>query len=74
MAAAFNATTTSVIRENVRDESDGHIIGDTSSGGIRFHVALDRHEIEVPDQFTYQVLTKDGTPRTCILNRYVNVF
>eukprot|EP00966_Prymnesium_polylepis_P319556 7376003-Prymnesium_polylepis.1 len=46
MQAAFGATMTSVMRENVRDESDGTIIGDTSSGGLRFHVALDRHEIE----------------------------
>eukprot|EP00966_Prymnesium_polylepis_P102782 2381371-Prymnesium_polylepis.1 len=27
------------------------VIDDTSSGGLRFHVALDRHEIEVPDKF-----------------------
>eukprot|EP00966_Prymnesium_polylepis_P071737 1666206-Prymnesium_polylepis.1 len=54
MQAAFGATTTSVMRENVRDEDNGHFVSDTSSGGLRFHVALDRHEIEVPDKFTYQ--------------------
>eukprot|EP00966_Prymnesium_polylepis_P020211 465865-Prymnesium_polylepis.1 len=53
MQAAFGATTTSVMRENVRDESDGHIIRDTSTGGLRVHVVLDRHEIKVPDKFTY---------------------
>ena len=73
MAAAFGATTTSIMRENVRDEGD-NIISDTSSGGIRFHVALDRHEITVPERYTYQVATKDGTPRVCILNRYSNIF
>ena len=73
MQAAFGATTTSVMRENVRDETDGSIISDTSTGGLRFHVALDRHEIEVPDKFTYTVTAKDGT-RVCILNRYVNIF
>eukprot|EP00966_Prymnesium_polylepis_P007474 171802-Prymnesium_polylepis.1 len=61
------------MRENARDESD-HVIVDTSSGGIRFHVALDRHEIEVPERYTYQVAAKDGTPRVCILNRYSNIF
>jgi hypothetical protein len=28
----------------------------------------------VPEKFTYQVAAKDGTPRTCILNRFVNIF
>ena len=74
MQAAFGATTTSVMRENVRDETDGSIVSDTSTGGLRFHVALDRHEIEVPDKFTYTVTAKDGTPRVCILNRYVNIY
>ena len=52
---------TSVMRENVLDEGDGHVIDDTSSGGLRFHVALDRHEIEVPAKFSYHVTsTRDG--------------
>ena len=74
MQVAFGAPITSVMRENVRDEGDGHVIADTSSGGLRFHVALDRHEIEVPEKFTYHVTSKGGAPRVCILNRYVNIF
>eukprot|EP00966_Prymnesium_polylepis_P173071 4003104-Prymnesium_polylepis.1 len=58
MQMAFGAQITSVMRENVRDEGDGHVIGDTSSGGLRFHVALDRHEIEVPEKCTYHVMGK----------------
>ena len=57
MAAFLGAPTTSIMRENVRAETDGHVISDTSSGGIRFQVALDRHEIEVPERFTYKVVT-----------------
>ena len=64
MQAAFGAATTSVMRENVRDEADGTIINDTSTGGLRFHVALDRHQIEVPEKFTYQVGCRPRTARS----------
>jgi hypothetical protein len=73
MQVAFGAPITSVMRENMRDEGDGHVIDDTSSGGLRFHVALDRHEIEVPAKFSYHVTGKGGAPRVCILNRFVNI-
>ena len=62
------------MRENVIDES-GRYAENSSSGGIKFHLAMKPELLQVPDSMlSFNMRTSEGVSHEVLVNRFENVF
>ena len=59
--------------ENAITES-GQYAENTSSGGIKFHLAMKPELLQVPDMLSFNMRTSEGETQEILVNRFENVF
>eukprot|EP00966_Prymnesium_polylepis_P120734 2789837-Prymnesium_polylepis.1 len=70
-AACFGASVTTLMRENAVTES-GQFAENSSTGGVKFHLAIKPELLQVPDMLSFNMRTSEGETQEILVNRFEN--